>query len=85
MGQINLAMRRAAIAGRPGTASFPPFPIGAAQLSRVQGSRLDLLVNVYSPRLSSTGNLLDCGIFQNTVQAAAASPVQIACTPIEEM
>ena len=86
MGQISLATRRVAIPGRPGTASFPAIPVSAAKLNNVQGRRLDLLVNVYSSRLSNADNLLDCGIFQDTVQAAAASsPLQIACKLIEEM
>jgi hypothetical protein len=45
--------------------------------------RFDVLVNVYSARRSSQDNLLDCGIFEDSVAKAHAAPIHISCKLIE--
>ena len=45
--------------------------------------RFDVLVNVYSARRSSKDNLLDCGIFEDSVAKAHAAPIHISCKLIE--
>ena len=45
--------------------------------------RFDVLVNVYSARRSSQDNLLDCGIFEDSVAKAHAAPIRISCRLIE--
>jgi len=46
--------------------------------------KLLVLVNVYSGRRSSPDNLLDCGIFQDSVDLAAQAPIPIRCKLIGE-
>ena len=84
MGQINLAARNVAIPGRGGTARFPAIPVSPALLDGIVNRRPEVLVNVFSARRSGPDNLLDCGIFQDAPEVAAAAPVGIACKLIGE-
>ncbi len=49
-----------------------------AKLSELDGDPL-VLVNVYTARKAAKDNLLDCGIFEDTVRKAKVAPVNIAC------
>jgi hypothetical protein len=67
-----------------GVAHVPGVRYDRRRLAYVEGGRLQVLVNVFSGRRSSKDNLLDCGIFQDTVEAAARAPIPIACKLIGE-
>lgn len=41
-------------------------------------------VNVYSGRRSSPDNILDCDMFQDSVQVAARAPIKISCRLLSE-
>jgi hypothetical protein len=41
--------------------------------------RFDVLINVYSARRSDPNNLLDCGIFEDSVKKAQEKPIPISC------
>lgn len=41
-------------------------------------------INVYSGRRSSPDNLLDCGMFQDTLAIAVRTPIEVSCTLIGE-
>lgn len=43
-----------------------------------------ILINVYSARRAVDDNVLDCGIFQDTVAVAMAKPIAITCKLIGE-
>ena len=43
-----------------------------------------LLINVYSGRKSSPNNLLDCGIYEGSLQAIQGQSIPIACKLIGE-
>ncbi len=83
MGQINLGAEHVTIAGS-GTAVLTGSVIPATQIGWVKDRAIQVLINVYSTRRSSSNNLLDCGIFEDTAKAAAKAPIQIACKLIGE-
>jgi hypothetical protein len=43
-----------------------------------------LLINVYSGRKSSPNNLLDCGIYEGSLQAVQGQSIPIPCKLIGE-
>lgn len=43
-----------------------------------------ILINVYSARRAVDDNILDCGLFQDTVTLAKSKPIEIACKLIGE-
>jgi predicted small lipoprotein YifL len=58
----------------------PPF--APSRLKEITGKPL-LLINVVSARVRSPDNLLDCGIFEDTLEKAVSAPIEIACDLIE--
>jgi hypothetical protein len=81
-GTISLGTEDVTIPGAPGIAVITGKTVIVAHLSWVKA--FDVLINVYSARRSSPDNLLDCGIFQDTVAKAQAQPIPIACKLIGE-
>lgn len=66
-------------------ARFPAVSLDAKQLAWTDAPDAPQVnVNVYSGRRSSPDNLLDCGMFQDTLAVAAQSPVRISCGLIGE-
>lgn len=43
-----------------------------------------ILINVYSARRAVDDNILDCGLYQDTVELAMSKPIEIACKLIGE-
>lgn len=66
-----------------GATQFAPS-FDAAKLAKEVKGEPRVLVNVYSARLAHPDNLLSCGIYDDTVSAAAAAAPAIACALIEE-
>ena len=62
-----------------GVAVIPPRRYDASKLAYIQGGKLQLLINVYSGRQSGPDNLVDCGIFEDTIDVAAKATIPIAC------
>lgn len=52
------------------------------KVSEIDGKPM-LLINVYSARQKAPDNLLNCGIFDDTLAKAEALPIQIECDLIE--
>jgi len=82
MGQINLGSQEVALNGS--TANFSGKTVKATEIEWVKDRDVQLLINVYSARRSGPNNLLDCGIYEDAVAAAAKAPVKIACKLIGE-
>lgn len=60
-----------------GTASFPSHRFKPGMLKLIE--RPDVLINVFSGRRANENNILDCGIFQDSVFLAAKEPIKIHC------
>lgn len=84
MGQIHFPGGRTVELGGPGVAQFPGAKYNPALLADVDANGMQVLINVYSGRRSSPGNLLDCDLFQDKITIAARAPIQIHCKLIEE-
>jgi hypothetical protein len=61
--------------------SVKPTP---AMMKWVDSSGPQLLINVYSGRKSSPNNLLDCGIYEGSLQAVNGQSIPISCKLIGE-
>ena len=63
-----------------GKASFPPVALDAQQLAWTENpGQPEVNINVFSGRKSSTDNLLDCQMFQDTLAAAVKEPIRLHC------
>lgn len=82
IGLVDIGRAQIELAGQ-GRASFDGSAVLRERLEFIEGAP-QVNVNVYSGRRSSPDNLLDCGMFQDTVRVAIANPVRIACRLIEE-
>jgi hypothetical protein len=83
MGEIQLGVEDADIPGE-GSAKLGLLKIPKDDLAQVVGQKPSVLINVYTSRKVFEDNLLDCGIFQDLVEAAAQKPIAIACKLIGE-
>jgi len=83
MGQIQLGEEDADIPGE-GSVKFGHLKMSKDDLAQVVGHKPSLLINVYTSRKVFEDNLLDCGIFEGLVEAAAQKPIGIACKLIGE-
>ena len=84
MGQIDFGTETVQLPGTGGSAHLSGQHVTINHLDWVQDRTVTVLVNVYSARLSSQDNLLDCGLFEDSVAVARAKPVEIACKLIGE-
>ena len=66
-----------------GTATFDGSALQQDKLGLIQGEP-QVNINVYSGRKSSPDNLLDCGMFQDSVVVAAKAPIRVDCKLIAE-
>jgi hypothetical protein len=80
---VALGNEQKTIAPATGPITFQPSFDAAKLAAEVKGEPR-VLINVYSARLASGDNLLSCGIFDDTVNAAAAAAPAIDCKLIEE-
>lgn len=83
-GSLNFGVEQITIPGTNGHADFSGKTVKLDHVEWVKDRTPEVLINVYSARLKSSGNLLDCGIFQNQLAAARAKTIQIACKLIGE-
>jgi hypothetical protein len=83
MGMIDLGAEDVTIAGANGRAVITGSKVIAAHVGWVKA--VGVLINVYTARKTTQDNLIDCGIFEDTVAKAQASqPIPIACKMIGE-
>ena len=83
MGEIGLGDVQKEIA--PGAiATFDGVKPTPAMMKWVDGNGPQLLINVYSGRKSSPNNLLDCGIYEGSLQAIQGQSIPISCKLIGE-
>ena len=83
VGQIDMGADRPQADAVDGTIHITGSGLDKSALGDIDGEPM-VLVNVYSARLSGPDNLLDCGIFEDTIRKARAAPVAIACKLIDE-
>ncbi len=77
-GQVDLGADRPQFEPVSATVHIPGTGLKTANLQDINGDPI-VLVNVYTARKADKDNLLDCGIFEDTIRKAQAQPVQIAC------
>jgi hypothetical protein len=83
MGMIDLGEEDVTIPGANGRAVITGAKVIGAHVGWVKAP--GVLINVYSARKTSQDNLLDCGIFEDTVaKAQATQPIAITCKMIGE-
>jgi hypothetical protein len=83
MGEIGLGDVQKEVA--PGAiATFDSVKPTPAMMKWVDSSGPQLLINVYSGRKSSPNNLLDCGIYEGSLQAVNGQSIPISCKLIGE-
>jgi len=68
----------------PGTARFASVTLDETQLGLIEKRAPEVNINVYSGRKSSPDNLLDCGMFQDKLQVATRTNIEIDCKLISE-
>jgi hypothetical protein len=83
MGEIQLGVEGVDTPGE-GSVKLGRLKMSKDDLAQVVGHKPSVLINVYSSRKVFEDNLLDCGIFQDFVEAAAQKPIAIACKLIGE-
>jgi hypothetical protein len=83
MGQIGLGGEAVTIPGTGGRATITGKNLKMNRISWVKD--VQVLINVFSARLSGPDNILDCSIFEDSVSKAQRMPVNIRCGLIEEM
>ena len=83
-GQIEIPGDTVTIAGMPGTAEMPGRALGKKEAALYGRNVVRVNVNVFSARLHSEDNLLDCALFDDEVAIAKAKPVEILCRLIGE-
>ncbi|MDR3512652.1 MAG: hypothetical protein P4L73_13535 [Caulobacteraceae bacterium] len=83
VGQIDFGREQKVELPGPGVARFQGVRYDTKRLVYVDG-KLQVLVNVYSGRRSSPDNLLDCSIFQDSVELAGRAVIPIRCKLIGE-
>ncbi|MDD4356475.1 MAG: hypothetical protein PHN98_04410 [Smithellaceae bacterium] len=69
---------------KPGVAIFEGSTYDKSKLPLIENQEPLLLINVFSGRKSSEDNLLDCSIFQDSVDRAVKDGVHIDCKLIGE-
>lgn len=70
-------------AGATVAVEIPPMDIKDSELAKIDG-KPELLINVYTARKVAEDNLLDCGIWQDTLDKLPKDGIAIACKLIEE-
>lgn len=67
-----------------GAAVIPARRYDLNKAAYIDGGKLQLLVNVYTSPRSGPDNLIDCAIFEDSIDVAARASIQIACKLIGE-
>jgi hypothetical protein len=83
-GKIDLGTEEVTLPASGGHAAFTGRSVKPARIGWVKDRDVQILVNVYSARLSGPNNILNCDIFDGSVAVARATPPRIACKLIEE-
>lgn len=73
-----------AIAKATETYAFTGKTFDAKKTKWIKPGTSGILINVYSSRRVVDDNVLDCGLFQDTVAVAMAKPIEISCKLIGE-
>lgn len=83
--RAQVELEGAQIDGGVAVARFPAVTLDPEQLAWTDAPGAPQVnVNVYSGRRSSPDNLLDCGMFQDTLAVAARAPIKVSCGLIGE-
>jgi hypothetical protein len=82
MGQIGFGTERILLSGNGEMAEITGHAVDPVRASWVRIP--SVLVNVFSARRSGPNNLLDCGIFEDTIAKAKSAPIKIECGLISE-
>jgi len=82
-GQIDMGEVKKEVApGAP--AQFDSVKLNQPMIKWLDSQGPQLLINVYSGRKSSPNNLLDCGIYEGSLQAIQGQSIPISCKLIGE-
>ncbi len=84
MGQVDMGEEKVQLPSTGGTATLSGKKVAISHIGWVKDQNVQVLVNVYTARLKDPNNLLDCGLFQDSVTLARKGPVAIACKVIGE-
>jgi len=80
-----IELEGAQLDGTP-TARFPAVTFDPEQLAWTEAPDAPQVnINVYSGRRSSPDNMLECGMFQDTLAVAARTPIRLSCGLIGEV
>ena len=83
VGQVDMGEVKAEIApGAP--AAFDRIKLDPAIVKWFDSQGLQLLINVYSGRKSSPDNLLDCGLYEGSLEGIQGQTIPISCKLIGE-
>ena len=83
-GSLSFGSEQVTVAGANGHADFSGKTVKLDHVAWVKDRTPEVLINVYSARLKTGDNLLNCGIFQDQLPVAQARTIQIACKLIGE-
>jgi hypothetical protein len=84
-GRLDLAPEEDVTLTGAGTANFAAPAVDQSKLALVEGGTVEVAIDVSSGNHVSENNLLDCDTFMDqSVQTAAAKPIQIHCKLIGE-
>ncbi len=84
VGQIDLGSEEIRLGSAGGTATFTGKGFKADRLGWVVGREGRVNINVYTARLVHPDNLLDCGLFEDTLAVAQGRTIPMTCKLIGE-
>lgn len=84
IGQIDLGSEEIRLGSGGGTATFVGKGFKADRLGWVVGREGRVNINVYTARLVHPDNLLDCGLFEDTLTVAQGKVIPMTCKLIGE-
>jgi hypothetical protein len=83
MGELHVGYERRELR-TSGVVRFDGSPLDATRVSLLEGGRVKVLINVVSSRKASENNLLDCGVYEDSIERAAREGIRLHCREIGE-
>jgi hypothetical protein len=84
MGEIDLGTETVRVSGAGGRAEIAGRDVKVANIGWIKDKKVQANVNVFSARLGSKDNLLDCDFFDDSVAKARDKPLALRCKLIGE-
>jgi hypothetical protein len=84
MEQIDLGSEKVRLPESGGRAEVTGRKVAVNRMGWIRGRAVQVLINVFSARLSGPNNLLNCSVFEDSLTAARQKPIAVGCKLISE-